>query len=98
MTEETRNKALRALQNAECALGEDRHFPRVFVVKTHVFFTYMAAVRMQNELKFNEHVTYQIEMVLTPYTVGVNHLIDQRGGICSKEVFPYKEYESIIAE
>ncbi len=97
MTEETRNKALRALQNAECAFGEDRHFPMVFVCGEHVFFTFMAAYRQQQEYRILNGMHKPIERVDTPYSIFVNRKVNQRGEVMPYEVFPLKEYAKALA-
>ena len=97
MTEETRNKALRALQNAECAFGEDRHFPMVFVCGEHVFFTFMAAYRQQQEYRILNGMHKPIEIVHTPYSICVNRKVNQRGDVMPHEVFPLKEYAKALA-
>lgn len=50
MTETAKKKAYRALLNAETK-GENKHFPRVWVVGEHVFFTYRAA---QSQKEYDE--------------------------------------------
>ena len=97
MTEETRNKALRALKNAECAFGEDRHFPMVFVCGEHVFFTFMAAYRQQQEYRILNGMHKPIEIVHTPYSIFVNRKVNQRGEVMPYEVFPLKEYAKALA-
>lgn len=98
MTEETREKALRALKNAKCAFSEDEHFPRVFVCGTHVFFTFMAAWRQQQEYKILNGMYKPIERVDTPYSVYVNRKINQQGSVMPHEVFPLKEYAKALAD
>lgn len=63
MEKEIRKKAYRALLNAQTAGG--KHFPRVWVCGTHVFFTQAAAILQKKEyaildgvLEFVEEVTY----------------------------------------
>ena len=97
MTEETRQKALRALANAEVA-NENKatHFPMVFVCGKHVFFTFMAAWRQKKEYAFLGR-NVEIEVMRTQYTTRVCHDMDQRGKVFSGESFPSKEYAQVIA-
>ena len=98
MNLETRQKALRALKHAKCAVGEDIHFPMVFVCGTHVFFTFMAAYRQQKAYKFEEGIEPPIEKVNTPFTTFVKWKEDQRGDVYPGEVFPSREYARLIAQ
>lgn len=98
MTEETKQKALMALANAEVANEQkSKHFPMVFVCGTHVFFTFMAAWRQKMEYK---HLgsNVEIELVRTPFTTSVSKSVDQRGSVCAGEVFPSREYARLIAQ
>ena len=97
MTEETKNKALRALMNAKCAFSDDEYFPMVFVCGTHVFFTFMAAYRQQQEYRILNGMHKPIEIVHTPYSIFVNRKVNQRGDVMPHEVFPLKEYAKALA-
>lgn len=92
MTEETKNKALRALMNAKCAFSDDEYFPMVFVCGTHVFFTFMAAYRQQQEYRILDGTMHPIERVDTPYNMFVNRNVDQHGDVMPHEIFPSKLY------
>ena len=98
MTEQVRERALRALQNAEAAVGDDRHFPMVFTIGKHVFFTYMAAVRMKHEMKIFHGIDLPIEKVVSPYKDGINKNVEQHGDLYTGEVFPSREYARLIAQ
>ena len=96
MTAETRNRALKALEMTHTASFSEWYFPMVFVVGTHIFFTYMAAVRMRNSIKWEEGLSYPIEKVTCPHHLRVNTNIDQRGELMKGEVFPSKEFAQLI--
>lgn len=96
MTQETKEKALRALVTARNGGGDDYLFPMVFVCGDHVFFTFMAAYRQQKEYKFFEGKEPPIEKVETPYKTSVNWKENQRGDISVNEVFPSKLYAQVI--
>lgn len=96
MTAETRKRALFALEKTHVASFSEWYFPMVFVVGTHIFFTYMAAVRMRNSIKWEEGVSYPIEKVTCPHHLRVNTNIDQCGELMEGEVFPIEEYAQLI--
>lgn len=96
MTNETRERALAALRKTRAAMGSDFYFPMVFVIDSHIFFTYMAAVRMQRYIAHYEKRDCQIEKVLSPFTSHVKTNEDQRGNLMPGEVFPSKEYAQLI--
>lgn len=83
MTETARKKAYRALLNAETK-GENKHFPRVWVVGEHVFFTYRAA---QAQLEYDEVILgiegEEIEEVT--YKESANH-----------DVLPHKDWRDEV--
>ena len=93
---QTRHKALRALKTAKCAVGENIHFPMVFVCGTHVFFTFMAAWRQQRAYKFFDGIEPPIEKVETTYTTLVKWDENQRGELMPGELFPGREYAQLI--
>lgn len=96
MTKETKERALSALRKTRAAMGDDCYFPMVFVIDGHIFFTYMAAVRMQRYIAHYEKRDCTIEKVLAPFTSHVKTNEDQRGELMPGEVFPSKEYAQLI--
>lgn len=98
MTEQVRERALRALITAEAAVGDDRHFPMVFTIGKHVFFTYMAAVRMKREMKLLHGIDLPIEKVVSPYKNGINKVVEQHGDLYPGEVFPSGDYKKLLKQ
>ena len=97
MTEETRNRALMALEKARVASSTDWYFQRVFVIGNHIFFTFMAAVRMRNTIRYERGIELPIEKVDCPHKLHVNKSEMQRGALMRGEYFPNKEYAELIA-
>ena len=96
MTEETRERAIKALKHTRAAGNTEWYFPVVFVVGTHIFFTFMAAVRMRNTIRIHEGRYLAIEKVECPTDYPVNTHSDQKGELMPGEVFPSKEYAQLI--
>lgn len=96
MTKETRNRALKALEKARSASSSDWYFQRVFVVGDHIFFTFMAAIRMRNAIRSEKGIFLPIEKVDCPHKLHVNKGEDQKGSLMPGEFFPYKEYAELL--
>ena len=96
MTEEIRLKALRSLDKVRAAEGTELYFPFVFVVGTHLFYTFMAAVRQRNSMMIEEGIHAEIEIVRTLKTKHVKTQADQRGALMRGETFPNKEFARLI--
>lgn len=93
---QTRARAVSALKQTRRAGGSDWHFPMVFVIGKHIFFTYMAAYRMQRWIEKYDGKELPIEKVVNTFTDHIAHNENQHGELMPGEVFPSREYARLI--